>query len=960
MKPTIKYLHNGEYHYATVKDIGDIEKLQTKIKTDLVGAINSLFDASGNIPPDLQDRIDQFETEIEDLKTSGFNQNQITDLQNKITALQQAISAEIEERIVQLKSDYDTKLDEVTSGYDKKVADINTDLKNVKTNLTKAEANLKEVGSNLSDVKLNVTKVTTTVDEISGELKNKIDSTEFNLLEAKVTSNQTSVEQNKKDIALKASQQNLDLATGRIEDAESKIELNAQGITSAVKREELREELDNIDVYGDNLLKNTRDWNEWKANVPARAYVTTETYNHTHIQEQTGSGNYLEITLTDLVVGETYTASVWGKSTSENAKVIFRLGARQYEMKNHVSDMFMSTSWQRLSVSFVAKDDKTVVSFTSEGVDNSVTSYFAGGKVEKGTTPTGWQANEGDVYERVISAESLVKQHSDQITSLVSEQTKIGENVTSQQTEINQMSDNIGLHAKKLEEIDGEVSEQKASIEINSKNILSKVEQTDVDKSIENVSIDSRNLILNSDFVLGLEDWKNVNKDFEVITTKDKNHLRISRAGLTNNMVASASTNLFETSVGDRLSIGLDVTIESTPELDNKTIVVLDMFDIEDNRVDFKEFTLDELDSRPSNDMAMRLTTRYSIDREDVKKARLRLTLYKNGSISFTNITIEKGDIKSVGWSPAPEDSRLIQANMKTMIDQNADSISLKAESDTVDKIAGRLETNEAELKIASDSIKANIDKLSNVDGVLKRHSADIQATAKELSSKMTSTEVDELLDTKKYATQSELKQTSEGFTTTVSSITERVAGVEKAVVDTMYTWVVWADDEFGTGISRSSSNKTHMGIAHNKPTETPSLNPPDYVWTRVQGNEGVDGKTAYELAVRDGFVGTEKEWLNALKAEDVYKVELIATNGSVFKNGLINTAIKAVVYKGSDDVTSEIDAGRFRWTRVSLDTIGDKEWNDRHFGGVKEVQITRNDVDRKATFMCDIMKENE
>lgn len=776
MKPVIKYLLNGEYHYATVKDIGDIDKLKTSVKTDLVGAINSVIGETGGgvIPDDLQERLDQIDQNITDIANSGLNEKQLEELQEKIAT----ITEEVDSRIKALESTYNEKLDTVTSEYDKKVADINSDLANVKTNITSTEDILEKVGKDLSSVELNVTKVTSTVDEINGELKNKIDSTEFDLLESTVSDNTTSITQNKKDIGAKASKQDLDLATGRIADAEASIKLNSEGITSAVKRDELRKELDNNGVYGANLLRDTRDWQSWEANTPSRAYVIGETYNHLHIQEQLGSGNYLESTLSNLEVGKTYTASVWAKSTSSKAKAILRADSKQYGMINHNKDEFLSNSWERVSISFVAENTESTISFTANGVENSATTHFAGAKIEIGTTFTGWQANEEDVYERVVSTESTIKQHSDQITSMVEEQVKIGEDVTSQKTEINQMSDKIGLHAEKLEEIDGEVSSQKASIELNSNNIKSKVEQTDVDKTIEGVSLDSRNLVLNSDFFLDMDSWSNINENFKLNKVDGKNHLKISRTGLTNNVVASASSNMFSAKSGDKLSIGLDVTVDKLSQLDIKTIIVLELFDIKDTRVSYKEFTIDELDGKLVDGKTGRLTTRYVIDREDVDKARLRLTLYRNGSISFTNITIEKGDIKSVGWNPAPEDSQLVQADMQTSIDQNAKDITLRAKSSTVDKISGKLDSNEADLKVANDKITANVNKLTNVDGTLKEHNSQIQQNAKEIKSKVTSTEVDELLGKKKYATQSELSQKANEISANVSSVSDSVTDI--------------------------------------------------------------------------------------------------------------------------------------------------------------------------------------
>ncbi len=86
------------------------------------------------------------------------------------------------------------------------------------------------------------------------------------------------------------------------------------------------------------------------------------------------------------------------------------------------------------------------------------------------------------------------------------------------------------------------------------------------------------------------------------------------------------------------------------------------------------------------------------------------------------------------------------------------------------------------------------------------------------------------------------------------------------------------------------------------------------------------------------------------------YDVEIISSNGSIFKNGQISTILLAIVRKGATDITDTIDANRFRWTRKSEDTEGDSAWNTSHFGGTKEIVVTKEDVNIKATFNCEIL----
>lgn len=88
------------------------------------------------------------------------------------------------------------------------------------------------------------------------------------------------------------------------------------------------------------------------------------------------------------------------------------------------------------------------------------------------------------------------------------------------------------------------------------------------------------------------------------------------------------------------------------------------------------------------------------------------------------------------------------------------------------------------------------------------------------------------------------------------------------------------------------------------------------------------------------------------------YNAVIISTNGNIFKNGGVTTTLHCRVYRGDEDITDQIDASRFRWTRVSDDLEGDAEWNARHSQGTKTITLTSEDVPGRATFNCDILEE--
>lgn len=86
------------------------------------------------------------------------------------------------------------------------------------------------------------------------------------------------------------------------------------------------------------------------------------------------------------------------------------------------------------------------------------------------------------------------------------------------------------------------------------------------------------------------------------------------------------------------------------------------------------------------------------------------------------------------------------------------------------------------------------------------------------------------------------------------------------------------------------------------------------------------------------------------------YKVDIISTNGGVFKNGQISTTLIARVYKGKTDITDTIDESKFTWRRVSENSEEDAIWNANHVG-LKQITVTHEDVRQKATFFCDILE---
>ena len=78
----------------------------------------------------------------------------------------------------------------------------------------------------------------------------------------------------------------------------------------------------------------------------------------------------------------------------------------------------------------------------------------------------------------------------------------------------------------------------------------------------------------------------------------------------------------------------------------------------------------------------------------------------------------------------------------------------------------------------------------------------------------------------------------SSGISDKVQALASQFAELAKNRV--YYTWIVYADDENGNGISLEPEGKTYVGIAANRKTMEPDLTDPAiYKWSKVEGDPG-------------------------------------------------------------------------------------------------------------------------
>ncbi|MGM8137682.1 hypothetical protein ACS8BY_02225, partial [Enterococcus italicus] len=115
-----------------------------------------------------------------------------------------------------------------------------------------------------------------------------------------------------------------------------------------------------------------------------------------------------------------------------------------------------------------------------------------------------------------------------------------------------------------------------------------------------------------------------------------------------------------------------------------------------------------------------------------------------------------------------------------------------------------------------------------------------------------------------------------------------------------------------------------------------------------------ISGKAVYKYLAKnnDGEVAGQAE-VTVFNVDETMDVQIMSKNGLLFKNGVIQTTLNAIVYRGKNDITALLDANQFKWTKTLSDGTPDEDWNNRNAGGTKSITVSDSDIYRRATFNC-------
>ena len=116
------------------------------------------------------------------------------------------------------------------------------------------------------------------------------------------------------------------------------------------------------------------------------------------------------------------------------------------------------------------------------------------------------------------------------------------------------------------------------------------------------------------------------------------------------------------------------------------------------------------------------------------------------------------------------------------------------------------------------------------------------------------------------------------------------------------YTWIKYADDAQGNGISNDPTGKSFIGLAYNKETATESNTASDYTWSRFRGEDGTDGVPG--PAGEDGK--TTYTWIAYSDNADGSDMYQIPTDSTKYIGIAVN----------KDTATESNDPADYTWSR--------------------------------------------
>ncbi|PEF30291.1 hypothetical protein CON39_11485 [Bacillus thuringiensis] len=836
MARVIRYLEDGIWKYASIKDVGDLEKLKTVSKADVVSAINELV-ANGNaMGIDLGGRVDGLEGQA----------NELVQITGNVQEVLGQVQGELNDKVEKMY------LDEQMSKLVSKEA---------------YDANYQEIQGELLD-KVDINKYNTEYNEVTNRLKEKADLSAFNGVEGRVSTTEQEITNVKGELSSKVGKTEYDGAVGLNRWIARKYDVNI-GSTGAIPSfEHIKgKQPDAIVDYDDNVKLQPFVGDYYIGHYFTNIYMKNAKTVTVNVTNDDGAVIYMNgakmyeggTRTTVLPVALTFRAG-WNtieilhyehSGATEHVTLGVKLSAQVDKMtsvigvgdKNETRLTQAETEIKQTSEAIKLKAEGSVVS----ELGNRVTTNEGSITVMQNEIKSLVKSEDFNQYTgRLETAESTIIQHSNQINQKVEKKDHdaLNDIVSHQQTSINQLTDEIDLKATKseydglngrvgnaetqlnlnteaiklkaekteLDKTNGRLQTAESQLNVQAGQISTKVTQKDIDDSIDNIETMTR---MNGLELLDQSYVSDASKLPFLATTGAVKVVASDSVGLSGvkNVLQTTGTTFMKGDLIPYVSNGnpffIELSVYNKDTTTGKLYAGIEFYDSAKKSLGSNDLTIYAIDQNntaiPANTWKTfsgyaRLGTDSSRDKASYVRIRL-LTRWLDGTTKdTTGITFIKDiTVKNLGNQNVSNlNTRL--SNAETTIVQNSADILLRAKSDEVykkteadNKVSTAVSTAKGEIKIETDKISQNVTNLTQTvttqGTTISNHetsitqmkgSIDLKAEKKDVYTK---TESDGKVSTAVTQAKAEIKLTTDGITQNVTNVQSDIKGVKETVI---------------------------------------------------------------------------------------------------------------------------------------------------------------------------------
>ena len=221
---------------------------------------------------------------------------------------------------------------------------------------------------------------------------------------------------------------------------------------------------------------------------------------------------------------------------------------------------------------------------------------------------------------------------------------------------------------------------------------------------IDNLEIGSANLILGTKYFTidnsREKGWYNQG-GFTITQDDDCKIATHSASGLTSNAIKGLYSTYIPCKKGDTFTVSVYIKVENVNNWDEKKPFIVEGYNATNTRIEYVDVSINHNGSnKPTliNNEWTRFVYTYTITNVDTISFGIRLSLFKNGKISFKKAQIEKGN-KVSDWSIASDDLQFQIDTTTTEISKTKSQVSeIKTDLNGITSRVGKVETNQTSI----------------------------------------------------------------------------------------------------------------------------------------------------------------------------------------------------------------------------------------------------------------------